>query len=486
MSTPPALLPISQHLDVAHGPGGLQLFIRNITNLISRIDFAGTEFLTATYTSLPEPHPSDLQQSDLDPDPFEQDAPLPTSPVTPIETEETDPPSSVASSKPATGKSSGAKTRGMQSAAGTDASQPASGASGPSYEYQHDQHGVLTQYGLTRFDTARDTWKKAGLLLRSNRILAFFYLLDNMTQSSLTTLDNSASFVDIRAKTDVVRLRLLLNSSHSQGTLIRSLYCMQSFLACRQGPHSSFSDFVHRLRNSANEVGATFDSDIHPGYIKRDTLHIAILLTGLNASFKPQIESMLTQEKGLQDLSLPTLVSDLQHYSTNMISYAAATSTTSTKTVPFVAPGKPKPIPTNALGTTAPPRAPSLWTISHPHTRAPGDGHSPGDPTKPHCGHCIKNGTVFNNHGFIGARFGIQCADQIRCAQPGTPSPAPVEINSPLPLRQLPAAHPQAALISSLQSLLTPSNVSHMFDAAALHALDTSPGYAISAADATV
>ena len=199
------------------------------------------------------------------------------------------------------------------------------------------------------------------------------------------------------------------------------------------------------------EVKCHFEDKLHPGFIKLETISSMLLLCGVNSSFNTKIQQILALPKRLDEYSLAELSLDLQ-------SYAANTATFKQPPTVDIHPSSNQQVAHGALLSTAQPRPPSAYPAkppspfspTHPHSRLRGPSTGPGNPQKPHCPHCFKNGWIFNNHNCLGASNAV-CGDLDRATRSAPPAPVP---NTTTTSTTLSTAHQSALAARALATYL--------------------------------
>ena len=318
------------------------------------------------------------------------------------------------------------------------------------YLYAHIKNSSnLTAAGWIAFDSdTKDYNRLLEKYIQDQRNLIAF-IFANLSVDARTILRNNDQYRILLNKPNAAALRRLCDKSFSHHNILGSLASFSSLrdIKLTTTPASLFD----ATQVAIDALISSYCTPDMPDYISIKSIHVSTLLAALPPSFKPLVDTIILGDVPITSLTVPDTRKRILDWTANQVLYSH-NKTTHTKTNTNTNTNTPKPSPaaTGSLALlTTDDKPKSQWTPAKPHARPKGTG-GPGDPTKPHCSHCALNGWIFNNHGFPGAQYGINCNDLTRLKTPPTkptptPAPAPAAASNPWSQQQN-----IAALLSAL------------------------------------
>jgi len=321
-------------------------------------------------------------------------------------------------------------------------------ASGPSYRYARDSDGTTTAEGLTKFDADMDTYDDRAEKFRALASFTFSAIFDTLKDSTKTTLYIMASWEAIRDSVDLIGLRTLLDSIFTTNTTAYSTASIKNLTSLQQTDSTSVVDYLRDFRLLMETVHATFASKTSPKDLDMNAIGVSVLLAGISSSRSAFVESYSALHTSIDTLTPESVAAAFQQWETDRNNIRASQGATITDTISTVNIGAFTSAVTPASGTRAqaPRFEPTLHTTSYPFSRARGDPlrKGPGNPTKPHCGHCGLIDIIMNNHTtddcndltLYRHKLGNPSAVFAFPVTPATPTPATNPATPPTPSAQ--------------------------------------------------
>lgn len=440
-------MPDHNHLTASSGHGGFLLWLRTLRLLIISFGTVADEFLKGKSQPPVAPHQDDRRPARTASTRQPTTPPAPLSPVAIPSDADSD----------------------ADSEAETDP-EPLH----PPYVHQHDASGELTHDGWASFDKVAATYKIDLDLYTDKNSNLFSYILTTIRPSGISLLQDQPTYDAVLESKNVVQLRTLLDTVFTGTQAVQSLVTLQSLITTKRLPNQSHADFNNVLRTRVQNFAAVFQDAHHPGYVKIESIHIAILLHCQPNEFAPFVDTLLIHDSNLFASPVETIESKLRIHAQNQIALGRSSAIPKNRTSnPSGFPGLSRTVSdTNNALATLPTQKVSHWTLAHPHSKPYNSGPPKGDATRPHCAHCALNGYVFNNHGLPNTD---PCGDlqklnnarrSLTAALPQTPAP---------PL----APTDQSAFITQLVSAITANTAQHRQADALASLLATEDSYVL-------
>ena len=301
-----------------------------------------------------------------------------------------------------------------------------SSASPPSFKYEHTDDGSdLTAFGWDKFDSDTALFEKLQRKYEDQQALTFALLLSAMSSDMKDKLDTQPTYSALRSGTNVLGLRSLLNQLLTSSVALQSITVVRNFINFKLDASAPLDSQYKLFTQHLSALLAAFSST--PGTLDSEALAAAIFLQAVprppHQEFVTQILAKYETFRGITALQIK---SAYQLYLLNKATDEANTDVNSKRNRKKGSGGSSDANATAILASIADKERYKAdrkhRTKEHPHNRICGEWEGPTPYVTGNivCGHCYKNGHLYDNHPTH------ECADAIwEAAQNKQPEPTP-------------------------------------------------------------
>jgi hypothetical protein len=274
--------------------GGYLHFLKKLLVLLVSFGAAADEFFTGVASPPRQPNEDDRR------------------PPKPIST-----PTSTHSSNPIYSSLSSVHPEPTDAAADTPDDASEADTLRPFIYAHHGKNGELSVDGYAAYSTALTAYNRNQLIYNHCHAQLLTYLLTTLHPSVHTLLDNDLEWPAVLRSKNAVSLKHILDRLFTPILAIRSISSLTNLLTFRRPPNSTLSTFHSLLRTLVEAFAAAFQDALHPGYVKIDHIHTALLLTNQPAALLPLTEKLLLSSN-LLTLTTSDIETQYRHYEQNI------------------------------------------------------------------------------------------------------------------------------------------------------------------------